>query len=444
MAVKAKAEITISRIIDIDKVTRYYILQSSTAAAPSKPTDGAAIGSNWSKTEPSYTSGSTMTLYFVDQTVMSNGSLKYSEVSKSSSYEAAKEAWNKANNAQNAANSANGKIDGLKIGGSNLLRFTQDLPVTHDSATGIGATAWGITTFQTYDGARIDYEGQMHRGFYIPLANAGSIANGETVTLSFDYRCNTTNIGKLWIMESSDPNIMISPNVTLKSDGEWHNCSFSFSSDESNIRTCIAILFCYGYLDQIYGQDDWIEIKKRSLKLEHGTVATDWSPAPEDFQNDLSTLSGRVTAAETNITNNATQIETKASQTEVTTIANNLNVYIDKNTSMIQDINGWQFNWDKLIRTAEADVAKHQDYITLQNGDIILGESASDLKLKISNDSIQFKGTADAEVTPDPDATAWITGRQFNINEGEIHNFLKIGRLQFLPRSNGNFAISIT
>lgn len=51
---------------------------------------------NWQLTEPAYTSGSTNTLYFVDCTEFTNGAFKYSEVSKSSSYEAAKEAYNKA------------------------------------------------------------------------------------------------------------------------------------------------------------------------------------------------------------------------------------------------------------------------------------------------------------------------------------------------------------
>lgn len=101
MAVKAKAEITLSRIIDIESVTRYYLLQSSTASVPSKPTANPP-GGNWKTTEPSYTSGSTNTLYFVDLTVMTNGMFGYSAVSKSSSYEAAKDAWNKANNAQNS------------------------------------------------------------------------------------------------------------------------------------------------------------------------------------------------------------------------------------------------------------------------------------------------------------------------------------------------------
>lgn len=95
MAVKAKASITISRIIDILSVTRYYLLQSSTSEAPAKPTTNPP-SSSWAKTEPSYTSGSTKTLYFVDCTEFTNGAFKYSEVSKSSSYEAAKEAYNKA------------------------------------------------------------------------------------------------------------------------------------------------------------------------------------------------------------------------------------------------------------------------------------------------------------------------------------------------------------
>lgn len=125
------------------------------------------------------------------------------------------------------------------------------------------------------------------------------------------------------------------------------------------------------------------------------------------------------------------------------TLSGNLNTYIESSTSMIQDINGWQYTWNRILRTDEADIANHQDYITFQNGDIILGESSNNLKVKISNDAIQFKGDSDIDITPDSDATAWITGKQFNIDRGEIHTSLKIGNLQFTPRSNGNFSIAI-
>lgn len=86
-------------------VTRYYILQSSTAAAPSKPTTNPPP-SGWTDTEPTYTSGSTNSLYFCDLMVFSDGTWVYSEVSKSSSYEAAKEAYNKAAEALSLAKSA--------------------------------------------------------------------------------------------------------------------------------------------------------------------------------------------------------------------------------------------------------------------------------------------------------------------------------------------------
>ena len=142
MAVKAKAEITLYKTISVDKVVRYYLLQSSTLAAPSKPADGAVIGSNWSKTEPSYTSGSTSTLYFVDQTVLSNGALKYSEVSKSSSYEVAKEAWNKANNAETAI-SNNAKEIKLKASQVEVTAISDNLKILTKTSTEFKQTVEG-------------------------------------------------------------------------------------------------------------------------------------------------------------------------------------------------------------------------------------------------------------------------------------------------------------
>lgn len=109
MVIKASAQITISKVIDIYACYRYYKLQSSTLAKPSKPTTNPPSG--WSDTEPAYVSGSTNTLYFVDCNVYSDKTFSFSEVSKSSSYEAAKDAWNKANNAQNTANDAIKDVD---------------------------------------------------------------------------------------------------------------------------------------------------------------------------------------------------------------------------------------------------------------------------------------------------------------------------------------------
>ena len=110
MAVKARATITLAAVKDIDSIYWFYKLQASTAAAPTKAglTAAAIKGdppTGWSDSEPTYTSGSTQTLYIVEQTYYTDGTNEFSEVSKSTSYEAAKAAWNKADNAETVAGS---------------------------------------------------------------------------------------------------------------------------------------------------------------------------------------------------------------------------------------------------------------------------------------------------------------------------------------------------
>ena len=101
MAVKARAQITIQFIVDVKATYRYYLLQSSNLGVPSKPTtfSPSSPPSGWDDTEPSYTEESTNSLYFVDCTVFCDDTFQYSEVSLSSSYEAAKKAYNKAKSA---------------------------------------------------------------------------------------------------------------------------------------------------------------------------------------------------------------------------------------------------------------------------------------------------------------------------------------------------------
>lgn len=113
MAVKASATVTLSCYRDTQSVTRYYLLQSSTATAPTKPT-AKPPPAGWTDSEPSYTSGNTNTLYFCDLTVFSDGTWSYSTVSVSSSYEAAKVAYNKAVNAENSANNALNSADEIR------------------------------------------------------------------------------------------------------------------------------------------------------------------------------------------------------------------------------------------------------------------------------------------------------------------------------------------
>lgn len=421
MAVKAKAEITLYKIISVDKVVRYYLLQSSTLAAPSKPADGAVIGSNWSKTEPSYTSGSTSTLYFVDQTVLSNGTLKYSEVSKSSSYEAAKEAWNKANNAQKTADSANSKIDGLQVGGRNLARKTSSdwsswiIPVANKANICASLTSIYPGDKKVGDIFTITFDIEVKK------FTAGS---GGTFNIFFQGA-----VDGAW--KVSNPFVNISPVFDFKTKALAGDFTERVSATCKIINDNQASAKKFDFDVRCDYSDGTGKYRIKNLKVEKGNKATDWTPAPEDLET-------RVSAAETAISNNAKEIKLKASQDEVTVISDNLKILTKTSTEFKQTVEGWQLNWDKLISTDNAEVASHQDYITFDKGDIILGESSNDLKLKITNDSIQFKGTSNTEVTPDSDATAWITGKTFHISDGEIQNSLKFGKLYLKPNNENN------
>lgn len=393
MAVKAKAEITLYKIISVDKVVRYYLLQSSTLAAPSKPADGAVIGSNWSKTEPSYTSGSTSTLYFVDQTVLSNGALKYSEVSKSSSYEAAKEAWNKANNAQKTANDA--------------MADTYQEYYLSTSQTALSGGSWSTTAPTWANGkymwsrtVKVDGAGNKT---YTPSQNGVCIAGAKGDTGASGKGIKSTAI-----------TYQLSASQTKAPTGTWLS---------SPPKTDIATPYLWTRTVITYTDN--------TTSTSYGVSSTLDSLLVEDLKT-------RVSDAETAISNNAKEIKLKASQDEVTAISDNLKILTKTSTEFKQTVEGWQLNWDKLISTDNAEVASHQDYITFDKGDIILGESSNDLKLKITNDSIQFKGTSDTEVTPDKDATAWITGKTFHISDGEIQNSLKFGKLYLKPNNENN------
>lgn len=103
MAVLARSSITLVTSVDIDSVYWFYILQASTAAAPSVPTTAPATKgdapSGWSKTEPT-TVDINKTLYRIELTYFTDGTWAYSTVNQVSSYEAAKVAYNKADTVQ--------------------------------------------------------------------------------------------------------------------------------------------------------------------------------------------------------------------------------------------------------------------------------------------------------------------------------------------------------
>ena len=282
MSIKASASVTLSSYRDTEAVTRYYKLVSSTASAPSKPTTNPPSG--WDDTEPSYTSGSTNTLYFCDLTEFSDGTWAYSAVSKSSSYEAAKEAYNKAQNAQDTANSANGKIDNLEVGGRNLLLDSEIGDISKSLLE--GSTAFRDTSVPDLD-ENPCYNMSGH--VYIKV-NFPSLTVGNTYTFSLDC---ARQVGG-----STQPVYITINGVSINAGnaiaGTWTNFSVTFNATSESTHALVHVNNVDGSIYDYVGYT-------RHLKLEKGNKATDWTPAPEDTETKIESVSNDLAQANADI-----------------------------------------------------------------------------------------------------------------------------------------------
>ena len=290
MAVKAKAEITLASVRDIKNTTRYYLLQSSTAAKTAKPTANPPGGS-WVKTEPSYTAGSTNSLYFTDLTVFSDNTFAYSDVSLSSSYEAAKAAYNKAVDAQN-------NIDNLEIGGRNLLLDTDAMSLTKASAqknryfSDSSNTTIVPEFFELTDAPINVGNGTRFTAAEATATNAGRdqcwyngdvvpMVSGQEYTLSVYAR--VTSGTKMRLRMRYGVSAYPGKNIDVDST-EWKRYSWTFTYSATSAKDTTgagARIYIGGvsYYEGVLGLCGY--------QLEKGSKATDWKPAPEDTSQEI-------------------------------------------------------------------------------------------------------------------------------------------------------------
>lgn len=431
MAVLAQAQITVSRVVDISSVTRYYLLQSSTASAPSKPTANPP-GGNWSTTEPTYTTGSTNTLYFVDLTVFTNNTFSYSAVSKSSSYEAAKAAYNKAVNAESTANNAQNDIDNLNVGARNYF-IRGNL---NNLALGSGVLLENVS----------------YVGFSFP------VLEGEEWTF---YRTDTTN--NRWRLYWFDTE----PIVDAAPVSNPVNADEQIAYVVNKVTVPSGITWGFFYLSN---QADDIP----NIMLEKGNHATDWTPAPEDIESGISDAatnasdaqskaegnSGRLTDAESTIKKLVDSIsmivtdENGTSLFEQTSDGFSFNMYdtradLEKIQTGLNNLSKSNTDTNNLVSELQEDISNIESktaYVNIgTDGNnkpcIELGEKTSDFKVRITNTSIDFlEGTS---------RVAWIEKDSLSITIATIKDELIIQneqdgtKTEFVwgYRGNGNFGL---
>ena len=259
MAVKGSATITLTQYRDTQSVTRYYKLQPAGSSAPSKPTTKPP-SSDWTDSEPAC--DISKELYFCDLTIFSNGEGEYSKVSKSTSYEAAKQAFNRAQAAKDS-------IDNLEIGGRNLFIETDYENIKTQGST--STRGWfqpnSIKIYIVDDNSE---KAAKIAGNSWDLAQYVNVEAGETYTMSCFARLET---------ERSGAKLLFQPDLLKVS-------RFNFDKDlTTNYQKFTYTWACeVGGIERIHirtaNANDIMYVKK--IKFEKGNKATDWTPAPED------------------------------------------------------------------------------------------------------------------------------------------------------------------
>ena len=336
MAVLAQGSITIYHVKDIASVTWYYKLQSSTLSPPDKPTTSPPPTA-WKTSEPSYNEGSTDSLYVVERTIFSDGTFSYSDVSLSSSYEAAKTAYNKAANANTVATETQEALDNLVtvatetqealdnlvIGGRNLIKNTlnPDVSAAAKYPRLIGQEANtavpGGTKTVAEHGFKIEVSSATlpYVRFGSGTASSGTmngLVAGETYTLSFDASWKvlsgtlsgtTTNYMRAYLYtDKTTTGTFVSTEysnfgkITYEDRGDPMSgrCEFTFTVPDTATMLYLVVRPNLS-TSAAYAAGDYLEL--RNLKLEKGNRATDWTPAPEDTYGDRLKYSSKVTVS---------------------------------------------------------------------------------------------------------------------------------------------------
>lgn len=365
------------------------------------------------------------------------------------------------------------KVEGFKIGGRNLLL---------NSSFHENIDQW--TSRNTLDMSFVEYKGKQ-------------CTKVDGVIGSYDY-VRQSILGKLepdtqytasaWVLAENivegDTNFCLwwayhsgkyGPNNSFFSyghvdipvnagEGEWQRVTWTFTTDNEGKVTSATESWMYVYFRDYTGQVYFSEVQ-----LEKGSLATDWTPAPEDIQDGID--NAQSTADEANSTASAVDGRVTITESEIQQLAESISMLVtdgDGNSMMTQTSDGWRFDISSITDNLDAakdqlndlsgavsdvdqtiqnvkdlanDLAEKTAYIVMTTDDsgdpcIELGKSDNDFKLRITNESIDFMDGSSR--------IAYVSNQMLYITKAVIKDELQIGEgsgYVWKKRSNGNMGL---
>ena len=164
------------------------------------------------------------------------------------------------------------KIDGIEVGGRNLLENSANIKKILDDETG------GLNQFFRLDITHIH----------------DKVKIGDDITISFDVQMQKGNILKVYDT-NNHYDFMLGTQQLNGIGTDKQRVKLHYTLTAANKATNDWLLDFYN------DNDATDKFTIENIKIERGTVATDWTPAPEDAQNDIKPLVARVTSTESDI-----------------------------------------------------------------------------------------------------------------------------------------------
>lgn len=247
----------------------------------------------------------------------------------------------------------NGKIDGLQIGGANLL----DNTAGPWKKVGIGKNYTDTVTFvlneqlqSTTITVSFDCRANTSKSFYCFFFGNDYNANGRVTSA-----CNSQG----WVNNS----IGVDGMVPIKPSTVWGRVWIRYNL--SKIPPAGTKKMLIGRLFSEYATSDWLEI--RNVKLESGTKATDWCMSDGDVNKRIQDQADALTAYQAEVKRTYALSSSVYTKTETQTRENALKnstinslkstddwkklIKINQNSSWLQDATGfqqqaWKYNLD--------------------------------------------------------------------------------------------------
>lgn len=249
--------------------------------------------------------------------------------------------------------SLNGKIDGLQIGGANLL----DNTAGPWKKVGIGKNYTDAVTFvlneqlqSTTITVSFDCRANVNKKFYCFFFGNDYSTNGGVISA-----CNSQN----WVNNS----IGVDGMVPIKPSTVWGRVWIRYNL--SKIPPAGTKKMLIGRLYSEYSSSDWLEI--RNVKLESGNKATDWCMSDNDVNKRIQDQADALTAYQAEVKRTYALSSSVYTKTETQTRENALKnstisdlkatddwkklIKINQNSSWLQDATGfqqqvWKYNLD--------------------------------------------------------------------------------------------------